>query len=198
MPFNIDNTQLRTIAQFIQQYTPPFYNEVTMFVSDLYVTGCRPQELLQTNRWTQSIIDSDYWTLTPEKNNDTREIQKSILSDNLTFAIENQIRPYNDLTQRQLEYSIQQINPVARLFADTKIIIAYLYRYNKVREMLDDGITQNEISTAFGWIAPTILASYTTKQISIAEDTTPAEQYLLWNNNLDVIVDNDGTYVVSS
>lgn len=194
----LTNQELDRICQDLTVYQPPFYAVCLDFVCDLYTTGCRPEELIQYTRWIQSIIDPDSWELTPEKGNFSREIKKCILSDNLNAAIVAQVRPYESLTIRQLEYSMKQIFPIETLFAITKIIVAYPFRYNAVRRLLDSGYTQLQISSYFGWVSPTIIATYTTRDIDYFIGTIPAQTYYLWNSNCIRLIDSNGDFIIST
>lgn len=195
---SITNNELDIICQFITNYPPPFYESVQSFAQDLYSTGCRPEELLDVSRWITSILDPAFFTLTPLKGNFTREILKGALSDNFILAWTNNVMPYESLSLRQLNYSMKQIYPVGRMFSITKIIVSYPFRYNAVRRLLSQGFTQAQISVIFGWVAPTIIASYSTQPIESTGGGIPAETFYLMNVNIDKVVDSTGDNIIST
>lgn len=193
----ITDEELDIICQFVVNYPPPFYTITTSFLQDLYNTGCRPMELLMIDRWTTTPGDSSTYTLDPLKGNNPRIISKSLLSENLIYAIDNSIAPYQNLSLRQLEYSMKKVFPVERIYAETKIIVAYPFRYNRVRKALASGMTQSQISIMFGWVSPTINATYSTQDLYIDGGVVPPETYFIINSNLDRIIDNNGDLIIS-
>ena len=195
--FNISTTELQSLCQYICNFPPPFYSIVSDFVNDLYTTGCRPTELIQTNRWIQSIIDANYWTMQPQKGNNTREILKSSISTNLNQAIINQVRPYQHLTVRQLEYSMKQIIPVGTITKDTKEMVSYIFRYNRVKILLGKGATNGQIQTFFGWLNPPLPWNYGSAQLAIQINALPAETNYLNDNANNRLINSDGAVIIS-
>jgi hypothetical protein len=195
--FDISATELQSLCQYICNFPPPFYSIVSDFVNDLYATGCRPTELIQTNRWVQSLIDINYWTMQPQKGNNTREILKSSVSNNLNQAIINQVKPYQQLTVRQLEYSMKQIIPVGHIYKETKEMVSYIFRYNRVKILLGTGATNGQIQTFFGWLNPPMPWNYGSAQISVQLNLLPPETYYLNSNSNDRLIDFDGSVIIS-
>lgn len=197
MSFPINNNELTRICQFLTLAQPPFYNEVTNYLNDLYVTGCRATEPLLFNRWQWNTPDSNTVTLTPLKLSHDRIFQKGMLSASLLTAIENQIKPYGSLTLRQIEYSMRAVSAFGTMLLTERYTVAYAFRYYKVRDLLNDGRTQSEVNTLFGWNNPLMSERYSTAQLYIFSNQIPDETYYLsqWNN--DQIIDSDETFVVS-
>jgi hypothetical protein len=194
---DINSQELLQICQFICNFPPPFYSIVSDFVNDLYTTGARPTELLETNRWQQSIINIGYWTMQPQKGNNTREILKTSLSNNLNNAIINQVRPYQMLSLRQLEYSMKQIIPTGPVEKDTKAMVSYIFRYNKVKMLLGTGATNTQIQTFFGWLNPPMPWNYGSAQLSVLIPNIPAETFFITDSANNNLVDSDGNFIVS-
>jgi hypothetical protein len=193
----INNNELLRICQYLTLVAPPFYLEVTNYLNDLYVTGCRATEPLLFNRWTWNTPTADEVTLTPLKLSHDRTFKKGMLSDSLLFAIENQVKPYGGLSLRQIEYSMRQVSQFGTVQLTDRNTIAYIYRYYKVRDLLNDGLSQAEVNTLFGWNNPTMSERYTDADLYVTIFDIPAETYYLssWNN--DTINDSDGTYIIS-
>jgi hypothetical protein len=195
--YPIDNTQLNLICQFYTTTKPPFYSLVQSAMQDLYNTGCRPSEIIKFDLWQQDPGNSDNWQLQPLKGNNIRTIPKNLLSDSLNYAIQNQIKPYQGLTVRQIEYSMKQIAPFGVVTTDDKFAICYCFRYNKVRLLLAEGYDQSFISQYFGWIEPTIQAQYSYRQLYIYYNDLPAETFFISNINQDILIDNDNSIILS-
>ena len=145
----INDDELLILCQFMVLAPPPFYSTVSEFLFDIYVTGCRPNELLDISLWSENVIDSEYWDLQPLKGNNVRTFKKVMLSDSLNYAIVNSVDPYDGITLRQIEYSIKQISPFITVMLLDRYAVVYCNRYNKVRDYLRDGKTQLEITALF-------------------------------------------------
>lgn len=195
--FDITADELLQLTQFLVNYPPPFYSIQQTFVSDLYTTGCRPQELIQVNRWQQSIEDLNAWTMQPQKGNFTREIPKCFLSDHLNTAITDQYRPYQRLSIRQLEYSMKQIIPTGTVEVETKEMVAYIFRYNLVKQLISQGKTNSEIQTHFGWKNPPMPFNYGSKHLTVRYFNIPAETFYITTSNCINLVDYNQDKIVS-
>lgn len=195
--YPLTSDQLQIICQFITLYPPPYSNIVTDFINDLYVTGCRPNELLDATRWIENPGNADQWKLTPEKGNDPRYFYKSILSASLTNAIVNQIPPYDRLTLRQLEYVMHRVNPVGSLMTDDKLISAYIFRYNRVRDFVRDGKTDPQVQSIFGWDNIGLVARYNGRSLFSIYDSIPDETFYMANANNDILIDSDNSLILS-
>jgi hypothetical protein len=193
----INDNELERICQFLTLETPPFYSEVLKYLCDVYVTGCRATEPLLYNRWSWNDPDSDHVTLDPLKLSNDRVFKKAMLSDSLLLAIENQIAPYGGLTLRQLEYSMRQVSSFGTVSLEERYTIAYIYRYNKVRELIRDGMTQAQVDSYFGWLNAAMSERYTDANLYVLNYVIPTETYYLSNINNFQLVDSNGDMIVS-
>jgi hypothetical protein len=195
--FALNNQEVLQLSQYFLTAPFRFYNIVSSFVSDAYSCGARPSEFLEVDRWQESIIDSNYWTMQPQKGNSTREILKASLSDNLNDAIIGQYPSYNGLTLRQIEYAIKQINPVGRMEVGNREMVAYLFRYNKVKTLYDAGWTDSEIQLYFGWLNPPIPWDYNSKIVEVEFYDVPAETFYIMDPQNNVLADDSNNRIVS-
>lgn len=194
----ISNDELTRICQFLTLADPPFYPLVSQYLADMYVTGCRAEEPLAFDRWTWNSPDADHVTLDPFKLSHDRTFKKTMLSESLLFAIENQVKPYGNLSLRQLEYSMRQVSPFGTASLTDRYIIAYIFRYFKVRDLLNDGWTQAEINTWFGWNNPAMSERYTDAELFIYTNSIPTETFNVRNYNAMVLVDANGNNIVNA
>lgn len=133
----------------------------------------------------------------PQKGNLTREIPKASLSQNLNDAISGQYDSYNGLTIRQIEYAIKQINPVGRMEVGNREMVAYLFRYNKVKMLYDAGWTDSEIQVYFGWVNPPIPWNYNSKIVEVEFFDIPAETFYIMDAANNILVDDSTDRILS-
>lgn len=193
----IDNSELTRICQFLTLAPPPFYSVVSEYLNDMYVTGCRAEEPLTINRWTWNSPDADHVTLSPFKLSNDRVFKKTFLSSSLLLAIENQIDPYDGLSLRQLEYSMRQVSAFGTASLTDRYIIAYIFRYYRVRDYIADGKTQAEVNSIFGWQNLTMSERYTDAELFVYNYIIPAETYYIRDQAANIIVDANGDRIVN-
>jgi hypothetical protein len=198
MPFPIDNDQLKILSQYLTTATLPYYTWATDFINDLYNTGARPNELLQVNRWTTNPSDPNQWQMLPQKANALRYFDKNLLSDSFNTSVINQSRPYQNLTLRQLEYVIHRVNPVGAVATIDKLISAYMFRYNRVRTMVADGMTNAQIRTSFGWSDVALVETYNGRQLYTILPMPSIEQYYITDVKNKVLVDSNEDKIISA
>ena len=187
----ITDSELLRICQFVSNYPQTFYTTIESFINDLYTTGCRPNELLQLTRWVQSENHIEYFSMQPEKGNLSREIPKAFLSQNFINAWLGSYRPYQKLSLRQLEYGMKQVIPNGKIKVEHKEMVAYIFRYNKVKMLVGAGYNNSYIQTFFGWLNPPMPWNYNSKIILVSNPTIPVETYTLTNSRNENLIDND-------
>lgn len=156
--YPVTDTQLNTLANYLSSTTYIYYPGQIQFLQDLKNTGARPNEILDTTRWTY-INDSDI-RLQPFKGNSTRYFINTDLSFSLYWSIYFQVKPYEGLTLRQLESVTKKILPVSEIYGNNKSAISYLFRYNYVRQLYIGGMSDSDIAIKMGWSGPTLSVSY--------------------------------------
>lgn len=158
MLYQISDTTLNELCFYMISQTYPYYPIVTEFNTDLYYTGCRPNELLNTSLWTyNSPTDIQ---LSPLKGNSTRYFVASNLTDNLLFAIQNNTKPYQGLTLRQLQYVNKKVMPTPQVQTIDKSSVSYMYRYNYIKQLSLQGLSNAAIATRMGQSSSVIAAGY--------------------------------------
>jgi hypothetical protein len=195
--FALNNQEVLQLSQYFLTAPFRFYDVVSSFVSDAYNCGARPMELLEISRWSDSMVNPGYWTMQPQKGNLTREILKTSLSSNLNNAIAGAFAPYNGLSLRQIEYAIKQINPCGRMEVGSREMVAYLFRYNKVKMMFDSGATNTEIQTYFGWLNPPIPWNYNSKIVEVEYYNVPNESFYIMNSDNTILQDSNNDFIIS-
>lgn len=154
----INDTELNELCGYLTAQTYSYFPIAKSFIEDLFSTGCRPNELIDVTRW--NFISENEIILSPLKSNYNRSFTSSQLSDSLLFAIENNIKPYDGLTLRQLESIIKKILPMVQVGTESKSAIAYIFRYNFVKQLHESGVTDNAIKDVMGWSSILLASSY--------------------------------------
>ncbi len=169
---------------------------VKSFLRDIYTTGCRPEELLNTLLWAVDPIDPSLFLLTPLKGNLIRTIPRQYLSGDFNSSFDLSLDPYGSLSLRQLEYSIKQVAPFGVVLTGNRFAVVYAFRYNRIREYIFYGYTQAEVNVIFGWINPLMSTRYTDAILSVFSYLIPAETYFLNDSNANHVIDENDDIVI--
>lgn len=188
MDYPITNTELQQLCTYLTTQSYIYYPISTSFFKDLFSTGCRPNELLQVSRW--AYITPSQILLTPLKGNTTRTFTEFDLSQNLIYAIINQIKPYQGLSLRQLTSVLKKILPVPQVKTNNKSAIDYMFRYNFVKFLMNVGYTGAQVQAIMGWNTAYIYTNYYMRGIATSTQLPPIAA--------DTIIDFDGSFVVDN
>lgn len=192
-PVLVTDNELDLLCQWLSQQTYIYYPVATDFILDLYNTGCRPMELLTQGLW--NYVSSTDIELTPLKGNNTRTFTEAELSNGLVYAIQNDIRPYNALSLRQLTSVMKKIITWFKLETADKSAIDYAFRYNKVKQLHNAGNSDATIQTIFGWIEPAMPASYYSQDLFIVGNFPPDINGLIIDYDGTFVIDDSGNYI---
>lgn len=163
MLFPITTTQLNELCHYLSETSYTYYPIVTDYTLDLLNTGARPKELLNQARWTYN--SSSDIQLTPEKGNGTRFFTSTDLTTGLIFAIQNNVRPYQSLSLRQLESVLKKILPTPRVQTIDKSAISYMFRYNYIKQLSVNGMSDAAIAVRMGQSSGSVVAIYNGRQL---------------------------------
>lgn len=159
----LSNSDLQNLCAYLVNVDKYYWNECNWFLNDIYQTGCRSMELFRIERW--SIIDEDYLQLTPFKGNYNRTFLASDFSSNFVAAVASQIKPYNGLTLRQLMFLINRYSYYPQIYHHDKPIDAYLFRYNRVKQLKEAGYTDSYVQSYFGWLSVSMVSKYNNAEL---------------------------------
>jgi hypothetical protein len=185
----LTNEELRQLCEYLSTASYIYYPVATDFFRDLYKTGCRPNELLQVERWNY-ISDSEI-ILTPLKDNLPRAFIAADLSPSLLFAIQNNIKPYQSLTS-----VMKKILPLVKIQTIDKSAIDYMFRYNKVKTLKDQGESDSEIQSRFGWTNALLPSLYGARIVYRIGELPPFGGNYLVDYDGTRITDNEGNLLV--
>jgi integrase len=134
------NRFLNLVSTQSQTYWIAFYVQ--------YVTGCRFMELADITRW--QIVDSLTFTLQPEKGNNLRTFEKSILPATFLNMIQSQSTYFNGLTLSTGSYYFKRSYFGKRIWHEDKEITTHLFRHHICKKLYDEGNTRLTIKNFLG------------------------------------------------
>lgn len=191
MQYLIDDNQLNETCNYLANTAYIYYPIVQDFNKDALSTGCRPEELLQIDLW--AYIDANHITLQPLKGNTERTFTEAQLTAGLVFAIQNQIRPYQSLSLRQIESVNKKILLYKTIGTENKSAISYIFRYNKVKQLKLSGYTDAAIQQMFGWSTVERVNTYFAQRIYVTPK--PSQNQFIIDNAGNFITDSDGSLI---
>lgn len=139
-----------------------YYWMAKSYFKDMYITGCRSDELLFKERW---IIEEDLLTLTTFKTKAKRSFFVGDLSEEFTEAIRYDVQPYGGLTSYQLMAEYKRHFKLSNLHCGEKATQLYAFRYNRARieyERLQD---VSQVMEYMGWTNPNVALGYITNTL---------------------------------
>jgi len=190
----ITTEELEQLCNYLSTATYIYYPVATSFFFDLYKTGCRPNELLQSDRW--QYINDDQIILQPLKDNLPRYFTSSQLSGDLIFAIQHQVKPYQGLTLRQLTSVMKKILPLVKIQTIDKSAIDYMFRYNRVKQSFAAGETDAEIQSKFGWTNALLPSLYGARIVYRIGELPPFGGNYIVDFDGSRLTDNEGNLLI--
>lgn len=166
MPFNqteqCDRQELSSAINTFVFHAPFYWYGAFYYFFDMWITGCRPIELLRPEALS---LTADEVSIVTAKTGFVRTIPKAMLSINLIDALENGTRPYEGLTYDQLMNEFRRLFPLPKLYTEEKEVSMYVFRYNRAFELFRDGISVPDIQKYFAWENPDRASHYITRPL---------------------------------
>lgn len=193
MLYLLTDSELDNLCLYLTQTPYIYYPQTQTFLTDLYNTGCRPNELLEIGRWL--YVDASHIYLTVEKQGTTRIFTTADLSSDLLFAIQNLADPYGSLTLRQLTWVEKKILPVIQVQTIDKSAITYIFRYNYVKKLHNAGKTDAEIRSIMSWSATFEPSIYYDADIYSTSPPPPLLYNTISDDAENLLVDDAGNFI---
>jgi len=163
MPYLLTLSDLNNYLTEIQTPISGYDSRLFDYLSDLYVTGCRPQELLRRDLWTD--YDATYMQLQPVKGNNPRLIPKSVLSASFFLYFESADQLYQPFTSRKLRYFFRQYWLLGLTTVGQKAVELYLFRHRYIKQLYENGLTVAQIMDVMGVTTESIIQGYIDSEI---------------------------------
>lgn len=159
MTRQLNNSELNLLLQEVINSTLHLHHFSSDYFQDLYLTGCRSQELLQPERWK---LYSDKAALSTLKTEAIRIFPISLLSNNFIASLSQGITPYNGLTYDQLTKEFRQVIKLHPIYSGDRIADTYLFRYNRARLEFEKSQNLLHVMDFFGWYSANVASKYIT------------------------------------
>ncbi len=160
----VTNSQLDEALQNLITHSNFYYPQVQDYFMDMYITGCRPTELLLPELWQDVGPGFRLQTL---KTGTVRLIDAELLSNEFTNAIVNNERPYAGLTHYQIEAEYKRHFKLSELMCGKKMVQMYSFRYNRARIACNELTDLSIVMEVMGWKNPEIAKGYITNTLNL-------------------------------
>lgn len=143
-------------------HAPFYWYGSFYYFFDLWITGCRPVELLRQENLT---IEGNEMKIVTAKTNEVRTIPINLLSVHLVDAVREGYKAYEGLTYDQLMHEFYRLWPMPRIYTEDKEVGLYCFRYNRAYLLHNDGLTLPEITNFFAWQNPHRAGHYVSRPL---------------------------------
>lgn len=130
----------------------------------LLKTGSRPQDALRINYYVNTVDDNAIFQ--PSKNNNSRGIPISDINLNMANYYFNAGTYLKSYWYTRVNRDFNRLLWPTRISTLKKNSVLYLFRYNFVRQLYENGATVEEIRDKMGWTNTGIVYSYLLKNLS--------------------------------
>ena len=137
---------------------PNYYPFLSTFLQVLYITGCRPHELLDINLWSR--LDGKYFVLEALKGNNIRTILISDLPVDFISYVDAVYFPWSLSNYRQFTYQFFKIYMYPTAIIDRKKCALYLYRHAFIKRLSDAGLSVEQIRQITGHKSDAVVEGY--------------------------------------
>lgn len=154
----IDNSILFPFASSYNRTYDLYDINMSYYFNTMYVTGCRPAELMDISLW--SFDGSSSVILQPLKKNYNRAFDSTTIAPAFIDYIINQNNVFATNSIGKYQYIFDKYNYLGRLINGAKYFNLYTFRYALARSLYADGMTPEDITTYFGWQDRYVVHSY--------------------------------------
>lgn len=142
--------QLDSICITVKAGNPFYIPDSAAWCTDLYFTGCRPNEITDRSLWSYDGITT--YTLNPLKGNNPRFFDASVLTGGLKRFIAGDSNYYSTVTYSRMRSIFRTTTPYTQIYNDSKQMDLYLFRYRYVKYLNLIGWTNAAIQAHMGWV----------------------------------------------
>jgi len=142
--------QLESICATVKAGNPHYSPLSAQWCTDLYFTGCRPNELTNRQRW--SYDGASTYALQPLKSNNLRYFDASILTGGLKRFIAGDQNQYSLISYSRMKQIFTTTSPFTQVYHETKAMDLYLFRYRYVKYLRLIGYSDLQIQDDMGWV----------------------------------------------
>ena len=161
----LTNAEIQDRCITIINSLPSWYLSRLPYFQFLYATGCRPEEPLDISRFYK--ISPTIIEFVPLKNNNHRRLYISELPIQFTAALEDNRQFYDSYRRRQLNFIMNKLIGLNKVYVDNKEVGLYLFRYNYVKQLFESGFNYDDITIIMGWHSVDMAFKYVSKKLYV-------------------------------
>lgn len=135
---------LSRVCNCIAKHEPVFYP----YFEVMYDLGVRAVESFDMSRWR--VDASGAVILQPQKNNDVRIFDKSLLSNTFLSYIKGELMVPEYINYDRLNSAFRRYTMYYNIYVGNKVSSLHLFRHNFVKQQLKLGYTDEEIQEILG------------------------------------------------
>jgi integrase len=154
----LDFTELRDSLQNAIDDCPIWYSDLKDFMYTLFWTGCRPDEVLKLNLW--SDYGEEVLRLEALKDNNPRIIPKEAVAEVFLDSILNNYPYFQSYNYNKFNQSFARVYQYPNAYVLDKRCGLYLFRHYYIKKLWYDGLTIPEIMQITGHKSPPIVEGY--------------------------------------
>jgi len=134
-----------------------YYYQTRDFFKDLYITGCRPCELLEPERWS---IKEGFYELITAKTGAVRKIPYHFLSDTFKGSLTDGYVMYDVLSYSKVQLEFKRLFPLPKVNIQGKVLELYLFRHNRAKVMYKETNDIKAVQLFFAWGSVNMAENY--------------------------------------
>lgn len=159
----LSDSELDSVCLSLVNQDLPYFSAFHEAFVLLYLTGCRVTELFQITSWER--VSGYEMRFLPHKGNYHRNVTLDSRCDSFIDAVVGQYKPFGGLSSGQLNSVFYNFSEYSNFKVGTKPVSLYLFRYNFIRRLFNDGLNINQIADKMGYTSTTVVGGYLTAEI---------------------------------
>lgn len=159
----LSDAELDSVCLSLVNQDLPYFSAFHEAFVLLYLTGCRVNELFQISSWER--VSGYEMRFLPHKGNYHRTVTLDSRCDSFIDAVVGQYKPFGGLSSGQLNSVFYNFSEYSNFRVGTKPVSLYLFRYNFIRRLFNDGLNINQIADKMGYTSTTVVGGYLTADI---------------------------------
>ena len=159
----LSDSELDSVCLSLVNQNLPYFSAFHEAFVLLYLTGCRVEEIFDIKRWER--LSGYEMRFLPQKDNYHRTVTLDSRCDSFIDAVIGQYKPFGGLSSGQLNSLFYNFSEYSNYRVGSKPVSLYLFRYNFIRRLFNDGLNINQIADKMGYTSTTVVGGYLTASI---------------------------------
>lgn len=159
----LSDSELDSICLSLVNQDLPYFSAFHEAFVLLYLTGCRVEEIFAVHRWER--LQGYEMMFLPQKDNYWRYVTLDSRCDSFIDAVVGRYKPFGGLSSGQLNSLFYNFSQYSNYRVGAKPVSLYLFRYNFIRRLFNDGLNINQIADRMGYTSTSVVGGYLTAEI---------------------------------